>query len=84
MDNKAKRLIGTWETPAERSEKMKKHKEFLKSKRIRMMVLSEDEIRVINFAISTAWSEMTDEEKVDASKALEKLNRAMESVGGDI
>lgn len=49
-----------------------------------MMVLSEDEIRVINFAISTAWSEMTEEEKVDASKVLEKLNRAMESIGGDI
>lgn len=63
---------------------MKKHKEFLKSKRIRMMVFSEDEIRVINFAIHTAWNEMTDEEKVDASKALDKLNRAMEAVGGDI
>lgn len=84
MDKKAKRLISTWETAAERSEKMKKHKEFLKSKRICMMVLSEDEIRVINFAIHTAWGEMTEEEKIDASKALNKLNRAMESVGGDV
>lgn len=79
-----KKLIGTWETPAERSEKMKKHKEFLKSKRIRMMVLSEDEIRVISFAIHTAWDEMTEEEKIDASKALDKLSRAMEYVGGDV
>lgn len=63
---------------------MKKHKAFLKSKRIRMMILSEDEIRVINFAIHTAWSEMTEEEKVDAGRALDKLNRGMEMVGGDI
>ena len=69
MESRMKKLIGTWETPAERSEKMKKHKEFLKSKRIRMMVLSEDEIRVISFAIHTAWDEMTEEEKIDASKA---------------
>lgn len=55
-----------------------------KPKRTRTVVLSEDEIRVINFAIHTAWGEMTDEEKIDASKALDKLNRAMESVGGDI
>lgn len=55
-----------------------------KPKCTRMAVLSEDEIRVINFAIYTAWGEMTEEEKVDASKALDKLNRAMESVGGDI
>lgn len=55
-----------------------------KPKCTRMAFLSEDEIRVINFAINTAWSEMTDEEKVDASRALDKLNRAMESVGGDI
>lgn len=47
-------------------------------------VLSEDEIRVINFAIHTAWGEMTEEEKVDASKALDKINRGIEMVGGDI
>lgn len=47
-------------------------------------VLSEDEIRVINFAIHTAWSEMTEEEKVDASRALDKLDRGIEMVGGDI
>lgn len=72
------------DTLAERSEKMMSHKDFHKPKRTRMAVLSEDEIRVINFAIYTAWSEMTDEEKIDASRALDKLNRAMESVGGDI
>lgn len=55
-----------------------------KPKRTRMAVLSEDEIRVINFAIYTAWSEMTDEEKIEASRALEKLNRGVEMVGGDI
>lgn len=55
-----------------------------KPKRTRMAVLSEDEIRVINFAIYTAWSEMTDEEKVDASRALDKLNRGIEMIGGDI
>ena len=55
-----------------------------KTKRTCSAVLSEDEIRVINFAIHTAWNEMTKEEKVDASKAIDKLNRAMELVGGDI
>lgn len=55
-----------------------------KPKRTHTAVLSEDEIRVIGFAIYTAWGEMTEDEKVDASKALDKLNRAMESVGGDI
>lgn len=55
-----------------------------KAKRIRMVVLSEDEISAINFCIHTSWGEMTEEEKIDASKALDKLNRAMESVGGDI
>lgn len=55
-----------------------------KPKRTRMAVLSEDEIRVINFAIYTAWGEMTEEEKVDASKALDKLNRGIEVIGGDI
>lgn len=55
-----------------------------KPKRTRMAVLSEDEIRVINFAIHAAWSEMTEEEKVDASRALDKLNRGIEMVGGDI
>ena len=72
------------EEPAERSEKMMSHKDFRKPKHTRMAVLSEDEIRVINFAIYTAWSEMTEEEKVDASRALEKLNRGIEMVGGDI
>lgn len=72
------------ETLAERSEKMDKHKDYRKPKRTRMAVLSEDEIRVINFAIHTAWSEMTEEEKVDASRALDKLNRGIEMVGGDI
>lgn len=55
-----------------------------KPKCTRTAVLSKDEINVINFAIHTAWGEMTEEEKVDASRALDKLNRAMESVGGDI
>lgn len=63
---------------------MDKHKDNRKPKRTRMAVLSEDEIRVINFAIYTAWSEMNDEEKIDASKALEKLNRGIDMVGGDI
>lgn len=72
------------EEPAERSEKMKNHKDPLKPKRTRMAVLSEDEIRVMNFAIYTAWGEMTEEEKIDASRALEKLNRGIEMVGGDI
>lgn len=72
------------ETLAERSEKMDKHKDSLKPKRTSTAVLSEDEIRVINFAIHTAWNEMTDEEKVDASRALDKLNRDIEVVGGDI
>lgn len=72
------------EEPAERSEKMKNHKDSLNPKRTSTAVLSEDEIRVINFAIHTAWSEMTEEEKVDASRALDKLNRGIEMVGGDI
>lgn len=72
------------ETLTERSEKMDKHKDYRKPKCTSTAVLSEDEIRVINFAIHTAWSEMTEEEKVDASKALDKLNRGIEMVGGDI
>lgn len=72
------------ETLTERSEKMNNHKDSLKPKRTRMAVLSEDEIRAINFAIYTAWGEMTEEEKVDASRALDKLNRGIEVVGGDI
>lgn len=47
-------------------------------------VLSKDKINVINFAIHTAWSEMTEEEKVDASRALDKLNWGIEMDGGDI